>query len=73
MVIYRKSQEICQLSEKYHRILKLPPVFKPPEEMPCPKDWLTQSLSRIISHEAHISPNLQALISHHYSPHSINQ
>ena len=33
---------------------RLPPVFKSPEEMPCPEDRLTQSLSRKIPHESHI-------------------
>ena len=34
-------------------------VLHPPEEMPSSEDWLTQSLSRIISHEVHIPPYLQ--------------
>ena len=34
-------------------------VLHPPEEMPSSEDWLTQSLSRIISYEMHVPPYLQ--------------
>ena len=44
---------------------RLSPVFKSPEEMPCPEDRLTQSLSRIISHEVHIPPYLQEILLSH--------
>ena len=44
---------------------RLPPVFKSPEEVPCPEDRLTQSLSRIISHEVHVPPNLQEIFLSH--------
>ena len=51
--------EICGTRKRKEDSERLPPVFKPPEEVPSSKDRLTQSLSRIISHEVHISPYLQ--------------
>ena len=44
---------------------RLSPVFKSPKEVPCPEDGLTQSLSRIIYHEVHISPYLQEVLLSH--------
>ena len=52
-------REICGTNKQQRRFRKITSVFKSPEEMPCPEDRLTQSLSRKISHEVHISPYLQ--------------
>ena len=57
--------KICGTRKRKEDSERLPPVFKSPEEMPCPEDRLTQSLSRIISHEVHISPYLQEILLSH--------
>ena len=53
--------EICGTRKRKEDSERLPPVFKSPEEVPCPEDRLTQSLSRKISHEVHIPPYLQEI------------
>ena len=57
--------EICGTRKRKEDSERLSPVFKPPKEVPCPEDWLTQSLSRIISHEVHVPPNLQEIFLSH--------
>ena len=57
--------EICGTRKRKEDSERLSPVFKSPEEMPCPEDRLTQSLSRIISHEVHVPPNLQEIFLSH--------
>ena len=54
--------KICGTRKRKEDSERLSPVFKSPEEMPCPEDRLTQSLSRIISHEVHVPPNLQEIL-----------
>ena len=41
---------------------RLPPVFKSPEEVPCPEDRLTKSLSRIEPNEMHSKYPLNAVL-----------
>ena len=51
--------KICGTRKRKEDSERLSPVFKPPKEVPSSKDRLTQSLSRKISHEMHVPPNLQ--------------
>ena len=46
--------KICGTRKRKEDSERLPPVFKSPEEVPCPEDRLTHSLSRKIPHESYI-------------------
>ena len=46
--------KICGTRKRKEDSERLSPVFKSPEEVPYPKEWFTQSLSRKIPHEPHI-------------------
>ena len=46
--------KICGTRKRKEDSERLSLVFKPPKEVPCPEDRLTQSLSRKIPHESYI-------------------